>query len=80
MFATQSIKSGDEIFREAPLLKAGIYWLQKEAGYMVLSEEKRKAFMSLHSACGCKEKPCLETPLMKIHDMNGFETETQERK
>lgn len=78
MFATQNTKSGNEIFREAPLLKAGLSWLQKEAGFMVLSEEKKKALISLHSACRCKQNPCVETPLMKIYGTNGFETETEE--
>ncbi|TEY65567.1 hypothetical protein BOTCAL_0138g00090 [Botryotinia calthae] len=73
VFAAQDIKKDTEILREAPLMKCGINWLLKEAFFMSLSEEKKNAFRSLHSHCSCNEKPCRETTLMKIYDVNSFD-------
>ncbi|KAJ8060155.1 hypothetical protein OCU04_010504 [Sclerotinia nivalis] len=73
VFAARDIKKGTEILREAPLMKCGTDWLLKEASFMSMSEEKKSIFMSLHGHCKCTEKPCRETPLMKIYDVNSFD-------
>jgi len=44
----QFIKKDTVIFQEAPLIAGGPQWLQKEASFMVLPEEKKRAYMSLH--------------------------------
>jgi hypothetical protein len=69
MFALRPIKSGTEIFREALLVQGVLVFqgcLSIEAGVATLSDEKKKAFMSLHSRCNCGKTPCLETPVMNL--------------
>lgn len=73
LFATQFIKKDTVVFQEAPLIAGGPQWLQKEASFMVLSEEKRRAYMSLYSCCKCHQTPCIETPFSKIYNANNFE-------
>ncbi len=73
LFATQPIKKDTVIFQEAPLINGGAEWLQKEASFMVLSEAKKRDYMSLYSYCKCHESPCKETPFMKIYNANNFE-------
>jgi hypothetical protein len=72
-FAMQFIKKDTVIFQEAPLIAGGPQWLQKEASFMVLPEEKKRAYMSLHSYCKCQQIPCIETPFSKIYNANNFE-------
>jgi hypothetical protein len=68
------IEKGTEIFREAPLLLPSCSeWLSVEASYSIASEEKKAKFMALHAQCNCGKKPCLETSVMKIWDVNSFE-------
>jgi hypothetical protein len=47
VFATQFIKKGTTIFQEAPLIRGGPQWLEKEAAFMLLSKEKKRDFMAL---------------------------------
>lgn len=40
---------------------------------MVLSDEKKRDFLALHSQCNCHKTPCEETLFMTIWDVNSFE-------
>ncbi|KAF5872835.1 putative xanthine dehydrogenase protein [Botrytis fragariae] len=72
-FATQDIKKETKVLREAPVMNCGTHWLLKEVFFMSPNEEKKKFLRSLHSHCICSEKPCRETTLMKIYDLNSFD-------
>jgi hypothetical protein len=74
VFAAQFIKKGTMNFQEAPLIRGGPQWLEKEAAFMLMSKEKRD-FMALYSQCNCHQSPCKETPLMKIFDANSYRPE-----
>jgi SET domain len=76
VFATRLIPKDKIIFQEAPLIIGGPDWLDKEASFMVLSEEKQRDYMDLHSYCNCQNSTCTETPFMRIWDINSFEVPT----
>jgi hypothetical protein len=61
------------IFQEAPLLRGGPNWLEKEAAFMLLSEDEKRYFMAFHSQCSCHQSPCIEKSFIKIWDVNSFE-------
>jgi hypothetical protein len=42
VFATQKIEKYTLIFQEAPLLRGGSNWLEKEAAFMLLSEDEKE--------------------------------------
>jgi hypothetical protein len=73
LFATRPIPKGAEILREAPMIKGGL-WLSIEASFKVLPKEKQERFLALHDYCNCKQSPCQESPLMRVWDVNSFET------
>lgn len=73
MFALQSIKANTEILREAALLQTHREWLCIEAGFNMLTPDKKNRFLALEGRCNCKKQLCMETPIMKIFDTNSFD-------
>ncbi|KAG4440063.1 hypothetical protein IFR05_004456 [Cadophora sp. M221] len=75
-FARQAIKSGTEILVEEALVRDVHEWISKEALFKVLSKDKQDRILALQSQCTCKATPCLETPLMKVWNINAYEAVT----
>jgi len=73
VFATTFIKKGTAIFQEVPLIIGGPSWLDKEASFIALGEEKQRDFMALHSRCYCGKTPRKETEFQRIWDDNSFD-------
>jgi hypothetical protein len=74
MFATQDIKNGTEILREAPMwVIESEDTLCLEAAFASLSEEKKQRYMALYDHCSCQHKPCLESEVLKRFVPNSFE-------
>lgn len=79
MFAIKHIKEGTEILVEDAILKGARDWFCKEALFMVLPEDKKEAFNALYSQCNCGKVPCMETPFMKIFEVNSFDANEESR-
>lgn len=74
MFATEDIKEGREILREAPMMPIiQTSRIAMEGAFAVMSEEKKQRLLALHSHCKCGETPCIETKLQKIFETNSYE-------
>ncbi|KAH7399858.1 hypothetical protein BKA64DRAFT_707542 [Cadophora sp. MPI-SDFR-AT-0126] len=71
-FATQDIEKDTEILVEEAIMKGTSEHICKEALFSVLSEDKKKRIMALHSLCSCKVKPCTETPLAHVLEVNSY--------
>ncbi|KAL2071185.1 hypothetical protein VTL71DRAFT_12420 [Oculimacula yallundae] len=74
-FANNNIKQGTEMLVEEAIMRGSPEWICKEALFKVLSKEKQDRILALHSRCDCESVPCLETPLMKIWDVNSFKAD-----
>lgn len=76
MFATQDIKKGTEILREAPMLPVlNDHTLCLEAAFALLSEEKKNRFLILEERCSCGKVPCTETQVQMRFKTNAFTVE-----
>ncbi|PVH89174.1 hypothetical protein DL98DRAFT_579878 [Cadophora sp. DSE1049] len=73
-FAVQNIKNSTEILVEEAIMKGTNEHICKEALFSVLSEEKKTRVVALQSLCSCKVKPCTETPLTHVLEVNSYET------